>query len=193
VRHVVVSTYVTLDGVVQPLDWTAPFAHPEHGAYSRELLFASDAVVMGRETYESFAGVWASRTSADDGPGEEGFIDRINSLPKYVASTTLHVPLAWNNSHVIEGDVADAVADLKRQPGQSILMYGCGPVARALLQRGLIDELRLWVYSVIAGSGERIFNGAVEPTYLQHVDTTPFSSGVVVQTYQPKRETPAPH
>jgi dihydrofolate reductase len=158
---------VTLDGVMQPLDWTAPFAHPEHGAYSR--------------------------TSADDGPGEEGFIDRINSLPKYVASMTLQAPLAWNNSHIVEGDVADAVADLKRQPGQSILMYGGGPVARALLQRDLVDELRLWVYPVIAGSGERIFNSAVEPTYFQHVDTTPFSSGVVVQTYQPKRETPAPH
>lgn len=191
-RNVIISTYVTLDGVMQPLDWTAPYAHPEHGPYQRELLFASDALVMGRGTYESFAGVWANRTSADDPPGEEGFIDRINSLPKHVASTTLTAPFVWNNTQVIEGDVADAVAELKRQPGQSILMYGCGPVGRALLQRGLVDELRLWVYPVIAGGGERIFDGAVEPTYFQLADTHPFGSGVVVQTYQPKREQPAP-
>jgi RibD C-terminal domain len=85
----VVSTYVTLDGVMQPIDWTGRYSHEDHGRHAREVLFASDALLMGRETYESFARAWSSRTAADEQPGEEGYVDRINGMPKFVASTTL--------------------------------------------------------------------------------------------------------
>ncbi|HKG26783.1 MAG TPA: dihydrofolate reductase family protein, partial [Thermomicrobiales bacterium] len=126
-RRIVVSTYLTLDGVIQPLDWSAQSSDPasleERGTYVRDMLFASDALLMGRETYEVFAEVWPTRTAADDGPGEAGFIDRINSLPKYVASTTLDEPLAWNAT-LIKGDVPQQVARLKQESGRDILMYG---------------------------------------------------------------------
>ena len=114
-RKVVVEVYTSLDGVIQPLDWMPPSetGREERGNYARDQLFASDALLMGRETYEIFANTWPSRTAADDGPGEAGYIDRINSLPKFVASTTLKEPLAWNTT-LIKGDVAQAVAKLKQ-------------------------------------------------------------------------------
>jgi dihydrofolate reductase len=149
------------------------------------MLFESDALLMGRETYEVFAAVWPSRSAADDGPGEEGFIDRINSMPKYVASTTLKAPLAWNNSTLVEGDLTQAVAKLKQQSGGNILMYGAGPVAHTLMQHGLIDEVRIWFFPLIRGSGERLFNGATDLPAFKLVDSHPFTSGVVVLTYQP--------
>ncbi len=93
-RKVIVSTYATLDGVIQPLDWSFEFRGEERGKYARDLLFDADVLLMGRETYEIFAAVWPTRSASDDGPGEAGLTDRINSMPKYVASTTLKEPLA---------------------------------------------------------------------------------------------------
>ena len=99
-RKIIVSTYVTLDGVIQPLHWPMhsqdPASLEERGIYARDLLFEADALLMGRETYQIFAEVWPSRTAADDDPGAAGLTDRINSLPKYVASSTLSEPLSWN-------------------------------------------------------------------------------------------------
>jgi dihydrofolate reductase len=185
-RKVIVSVYTTLDGVMQaPEKWSGQFWNAEHGKYARDLLFASDTLLMGRETYEIFADSWPTRTAADDGPGAEGFVDRINSLPKFVASTTLKEPLAWNNSQLIQGDVAEFVSRLKQQPGQHILMYGAGPVARTLIQHDLIDEFRVWVHPVVWGSGERFLNSASDIPVLRLVDTTTFSSGVVILTYEP--------
>lgn len=183
-RKVIVSTYVTLDGVMDQLEWVGQFRNEELGKYARELLFASDALLMGRETYEGFAPAWSSRTAADDGPGEEGFVDRMNDLPKYVASRTLEESLEWNAT-LIKGDVAEEVSRLKQQPGKDILMYGCGPLARTLMEHGLIDEFRMWVHPVFWGRGERLFNGEGDKTFLRLVDTTTFSSGVVILSYQP--------
>jgi dihydrofolate reductase len=147
------------------------------------MLFASDALLLGRETYEVFATTWPARTAADDGPGEAGFIDRINSLPKFVASTTLQEPLTWNAT-LIKGDVAKEVAKLKQQPGQDVLMFGCGELARTLMPHGLIDEYRFWVYPVIAGEGTRLFGGGSKAT-LKLVDTKMFSAGFAILTCQP--------
>jgi dihydrofolate reductase len=169
VRKIINSTYVTLDGVMNPMDWSGQFSSEEHGAYAHELLLSSDALLMGRETYEVFASSWGSRTAADDSPGSDGFVDRINGLAKHVASTTLKEPLEWNNSSLLKGDVAEVVANLKRQPGQNILMYGCGPLARTLAQHDLIDEYRFWVYPVVWGSGKRLFIEGLKAT-LKHVD-----------------------
>jgi dihydrofolate reductase len=189
-RKVVVSVYVTLNGIMEaPEKWSGQFWNAEHGRYARELLFASDALLMGRETYEIFAASWPNRTAADDGPGSEGFVDRINSLPKFVASTTLKEPLTWNNSHLIKENVAEAVSKLKQQPGQDIVMYGAGPVAHTLMQHGLIDELRVWVHPIVWGSGKHLFNNASDVPVLRLVGTTTFSSGVIVLAYQPDGKT----
>ena len=185
-RNVVVSVYTTLNGVISPVDWPFPYASEDRGRYMRDLLFASDALVMGRGTYEGFAAVWPARTDADAGPGEEGFSDRINSMPKYVVSTTLH-EVTWNNSHLLRGNVAEEVAKMKQQPGQNILLYGAGPVAHTLLQHGLVDELRVWVYPVVASVSEntkRLFEDAGDVPALTLAGTKTFSAGIVVHEYR---------
>jgi dihydrofolate reductase len=183
------ETYVTLDGVIAPLDFTAGFYGGEdRERYVRDTLFAADALLLGRTTYEGFASVWPTRTAADDASGSEGYIDRINHMPKYVASTTLHEPLPWQNSTLIAGDVVQAVAALKQQLGQSLLMYGCGPLAHTLLQHGLMDEFRFWVYPVVVGGGTRLF-GEGNTARLKLIGSKPFGSGVVVYTYQPASPT----
>lgn len=188
-RKIIVSTYVTLDGVIQPIDWSAqsqdPASAEERGKYARDLLFEADALLLGRETYEIFAEVWPTRTAADDGPGEAGATDRINCLPKYVASSTLSEPLAWNAT-LIKGDVPREVARLKEQPGQSIVMYGCGQLAKTLFEHNLIDEFRFWVYPVVRGRGTRLFENGVDAD-LELVDTRVFGGGFVVLTCRPKR------
>ena len=187
-RKLIVSTYTTIDGVIQPLDWsgqnTAPDAQTERGAYARDLLFSADALLLGRETYEIFAEVWPSRTAADDGPGEAGSVDCINSLPKYVASTSLRDPLAWNAS-LLQGDIPAEVARLKEQPGDVLLMYGCGELARTLLEHDLIDEFRFWVHPVVRGSGTRLFGTGIRAD-LELIDTRPFKAGFSVLTCRPK-------
>jgi len=185
VRKVVISVYSTLDGVIQPIDWTGHYASPEHAPLARQQIFEADALLMGRETYEIFATSWSARSSTSDQPGSEGYIDRINSMPKYVASTTLQEPLAWNST-LIKGDVAQSVAELKRQPGLNLLMYGAGPVASTLLKAGLVDEIQIWLYPVLAGDGVRIFTGAGDMPYLQLRDTNRFASGVMILTYEPE-------
>ncbi|HEX2620187.1 MAG TPA: dihydrofolate reductase family protein [Phototrophicaceae bacterium] len=185
-RKIVVSTYVTLDGVVEaPHTWHFRSNRDQVEAnYVRDVLFESDALLMGRETYEVFAPVWSSRTAADDEPGSEGFNDRINSLPKYVASTTLEEPLQWNSTLIV-GDVAQEVARLKALPGKNILMYGCGPVANLLMQHELVDELQLWVYPIVMGKGAHFFTDASTFPPLKLIDTKVFTSGIVVLTYKP--------
>jgi dihydrofolate reductase len=183
--ELVVSTYVTLNGVMQPIDWTGRYSHEDHGRHAREVLFASDALVMGRETYEIFAPAWSSRTAEDEEAGEEGYVDRINGMPKFVASTTLKEPLDWNNSTLIEEDVVDAVSGLKEQFEGNVLMYGCGPLARTLTWHGLVDEFQMLIYPVIWGEGECLFNGLGNGTYLALAATKAFGSGVVLNTYRP--------
>ncbi|HET8843228.1 MAG TPA: dihydrofolate reductase family protein [Ktedonobacteraceae bacterium] len=190
-RKVIVSVYTTLNGVMSPVDWPFPYASAERGKYAHDLLCEADALVMGRETYEIFAAVWPERTTADDGPGEAGSADHINSMAKYVASTTLQ-HLTWNNSHLITGDVAEEVANMKQQPGQSIVLYGAGPVAHKLLQLGLVDEIRVWVYPLVIGVTEktkRLFDDASDIPLLNLVETRAFDSGIVVLSYQPHRTT----
>jgi dihydrofolate reductase len=188
VRKIIVSTYVTLNGVIQPIDWSLhpqdPAPAEERGKYARDLLFEADTLLMGRETYGIFAEVWPNRTAADEGPGEAGTVDRINSLLKYVASSTLTEPLSWNAT-LIKGDVPREVAELKAQPGQNIVMYGCGPLAKTLFEHNLVDEFRFWVYPVVRGRGTRLFEDGMDAD-LELVDTKIFSGGFVVLTCRPK-------
>jgi len=189
-RKVVVTEYVTLDGVMedpggaeqfQHGGWTSPYWDAEIGKFQLDGLFASDALLLGRVTYQGFAKAWPSMKD------DAGFADRMNSLPKYVASTTLEA-LEWNNSHRIQGNVAEAVSQLKQQPGQDILIYGSGALVQTLMQRDLIDAYHLLVYPVALGSGKRLFADGIGKQALKLVEARPFSSGVVALTYQPERK-----
>ncbi|MBA2313400.1 MAG: dihydrofolate reductase family protein [Actinobacteria bacterium] len=148
----------------------------EPGAIPHGLLFASDALLLGRKTYEGFAEAWPARTGDD-------YSDRINSLPKYVASTTLQ-KTTWNAT-LIKDVVAGEVAKLKEQTGPSILKFGTGELDHTLMQHNLVDEFHFWLFPVVAGSGQRLFEG-IDTMHLKLVDKTTFNSGIVVLKYSPK-------
>ncbi|MBL8148278.1 MAG: dihydrofolate reductase family protein [Anaerolineae bacterium] len=176
-RKVIVSTMATANAVIEsPQRWSFEYMTEDLMQYVFDQLFDADALIMGRVTYEGFAEAWPTRAGADD------FADRINSLPKYVASRTLQEPLIWNAS-LLKGDVAGQVAQLKQQPGESILQYGLGELTYTLIQSGLVDELRLLVYPVVI-SGPNIF-AAFDQTTLKLLETKVFASGVVALHYQP--------
>ncbi len=186
-RKVVVSEYVTLDGVMEDPGgaegfehggWSFQFWNEEAAKFKFDELFTSDALLLGRVTYQGFAKAWPSMTD------EAGFADRMNSLPKFVVSTTLE-EVAWNNSRLIKGNIAEEVYKLKQQPGQDILIAGSGELVHTLMQHDLIDEYRLMVYPVVLGSGKRLFRDGSDTTVLRLVETKTFSSGVVVLSYQP--------
>lgn len=175
-RNLVVSEYITLDGIFQePGEWSFPFWNEEAYKFKYDELFASDAQLLGRLTYEGFARAWPSMSD------EAGFADRMNSMPKYVVSTTLENP-EWTNTTVIRGNVPDEVAKLKQEPGKDILVAGSGQLVHTLAESGLVDEYRFMVHPIVLGSGKRLFQGR---TVFKLTDMKRFSSGVVVLTYEP--------
>jgi len=181
VRKLVVSEFVTLDGVAEePGKWSFPFWSEEISKFKFDELFSSDALLLGRVTYQGFATAWPSMTD------DAGYAKRMNSFPKHVVSKTLE-KLDWNNSHLIKGDVEREVSKLKQQPGQDLLVFGSGQLVNALMQHDMIDEYRLLVYPIILGSGKRLFSDANKAT-LKLVETKTFSSGVVLLRYQPSRK-----
>ncbi|MGY3089841.1 dihydrofolate reductase [Hymenobacter sp. UYAg731] len=171
---VIAAEYLTLDGVMENPAWTAPYFNDELGEFQSELMTSSDALLLGRVTYEAFAAAWPQMP---DAPGA----DRMNGMPKYVASRTLQTA-GWNAS-IIGGDVPAAVARLKQEPGQNLLIYGSGQLVECLRQHGLIDEYRLMVFPVVLGSGKRLF--AEAPTNFKLVSSHTTSTGVLVLTYKP--------
>ncbi len=178
---IVVTEYVSLDGIFEePGQWSFQFWTDEAAKFKYDELFASDALLLGRVTYQGFAAAWPTMTDTGD------FGEKMNSMPKYVASTTLN-DVEWNAS-LLTGDVAEEVARLKQQPGQDILVAGSGELVQALMQHDLIDEYRFMVYPIILGNGKRLFREGNDTAVLKLVDTKTFSSGVVVLTYQPDRK-----
>jgi dihydrofolate reductase len=180
-RKVVVSTYVTLDGVFEDPAWSAPYWSDEAQQFAREQLFASDALLLVRTTYETFAASWPTQEWIER---EGDFAERMNGLPKFVASTSLEEPLEWQNSSLLKGDVAEEVRSLKDQPGQDILMYSSAKLMHALMEHGLIDDFRIWVHPLVLGSGGRLFQEGVERTELELVDTKTLPSGVAILAYE---------
>ena len=185
-RKVIVTEFVSLDGVMEAPGGEEGYAHTgwvfdfhDSGTMEYKLneMLAVDAHLLGRVTYEGFAGAWPSR----EGP----FADRMNSMPKYVASTTLEEPLEWNNSTLLKGDVAEAVSKLKQEDGGDILVAGSRTLVHTLMEHGLVDELHLMIFPIVLGSGDRLFPDTPDTTVLKLVDTKAFDSGVVVNTYQP--------
>jgi len=177
-RTLAATLFISLDGVVEAPDkWSFPFWGDETGKFKLDEVRATDALLLGRVTYEGFAAAWPGRKDPD------GFADRFNSIPKYVASRTLK-KLEWNNSHLIKGDLAAEVLKLKHQPGQDIVIHGSPTLIRALMPHDLIDEYRLLVYPLVLGRGKRLFD-ETSGAKLSLAESQAFSKGVVKLVYRP--------
>jgi dihydrofolate reductase len=185
VRRLIVTEFVSLDGVMEAPGGEPGYAHSgwvgglfsdELGAYKQEEQLATDILLLGRMTYESFYGAWPHREGA--------FADKINTMPKYVASRTLKA-LEWETASLLAGPVAAAVAELKQQDGGPILVPGSRSLVHALLGAGLVDQLNLQVFPLLLGSGMRLFPETSGTTALSLVSSKALSNGVLLQTYTP--------
>ena len=175
-RKLIESTLVSLDGVIgDPQLWANEYFDEAARELALEQLSVSDGMLMGRRTYEIFAATWPAYTGA--------YADRMNSIKKYVFSSTLK-SAEWRNSTVIGGDVAAAVDELKQQDGADLVMYGHGQLGQTLLEHRLLDEVRLWIHPVIVGSGTLLFRDGAHAT-MKLVTTDARANGVVVLTYRP--------
>ncbi|PZR67971.1 MAG: pyrimidine reductase [Solirubrobacterales bacterium] len=188
--NVVVSEFVSLDGVMEDPGGAEAFEHggwsfkfdrgTEGDKFKLDEVLASDALLLGRVTYQAFAKAWPSMTD------EVGFADKFNSMPKFVVSTTLEAP-EWNNSTLIRDNVAAEVSKLKQQPGGDILVNGSAQLVQALMAKDLIDEYRLMVFPIVLGSGKRLFGDSGDPTTLRLAETQAVGKdGVVILTYRPE-------
>jgi dihydrofolate reductase len=178
----VVSEFVTLDGVLEDTRWTFEYhgRHPwtpDQLKFKYDELFGSDALLLGRVTYQGFAASWPSQ---QDDP--EGYGKRMNSLPKYVVSNTLD-KAEWTNSRLIKGNLVEEVMKLKNQPGNDLLVFGSLSLAGELIQRGLVDELRFMVYPVFQGKGKRFFSEASPSIRPNLLEARGLDSGVTVLRY----------
>ena len=194
-RKVIVSEFLSLDGVMQAPGgpdedrrdgfehggWQFGYYTEAAGADIIESINSSGGLLLGRRTYEVFAAYWPNA------PADDPFGGPMNNLPKFVASTTLEEPLAWQNSTLIKGDVPEGVAALKEQPGNDLIVIGSGELAQTLMQHDLVDAFRLMIHPVVLGSGRRLFRDGVEKTPLRLVDSKTTSTGVLILTYEPAR------
>jgi dihydrofolate reductase len=179
-RRVCAWELVSVDGVMEsPEEWAFPYSDAEMGEVSASGMARSDALLLGRVTYEHLAAYWP------DQPGGTPMVDYINSVPKYVISGTLEEPLGWNNSVLIKGNAAEEIAKLKRQQGKHITILGSGELVRSLLRDGLLDELRLMVHPLVMGNGKRLFENGADRKALELVNSRTFATGVVYLTYRP--------
>jgi dihydrofolate reductase len=189
----VVTEFITLDGVIEAPGGGAEFEHggwsfkfdqgDEGGKFKYDELMASDAQLLGRVTYQGFAAAWPTMTNTGD------FGEKMNSMPKYVVSRTLGpADATWTNSTVIRDDVAGQVERLKKQVKGDILVAGSAQLVRTLAEHDLVDEYRLMLFPVVLGSGKRLFADGSPHTTLRLVDSKPIGKdGVVILTYQPAR------
>lgn len=182
-RKVVAVELVSVDGVVEsPQEWAFSYSDEEMERENASGMAASDALLLGRATYEEFASFWPKQ------PGGTPMVDYINSVRKYVVSTTLEEPLGWNNSTLIEDDIAQEVGSLKEQPGKNITITGSITLVRSLMRANLLDELRLMLHPVVLGGGRRLFEAGGDREVLELVDSKTFGTGVVSLTYRPSSE-----
>jgi dihydrofolate reductase len=195
-----VQTFLTLDGVMQapggPEEdasdgfkhggWQAPFADPAMGAFVTELNSHASAFLLGRRTFDIFRRHWPDQTDPADPIGTA-----INSLPKYVASSSLsQADVTWrgehpDTAHLVTGDVVAAVRALKDQPGDELQVWGSGQLLHTLMQHELVDRFRLMIYPLVLGSGRRLFNEGILPTTMRAVDVRVSDLGLILGTYEP--------
>jgi dihydrofolate reductase len=183
-RKVVAAEFLSLDGVMESPDkWHFPYFNEEMGQAVGEGFASAGAMMMGRVNYEEWAAFWPGQD-----PQENPFAAQMNTMKKYVVSTTLEEPLGWQNSTLIKENVAEEIAGLKRGEGGDIVISGSGGLVRSLLHLGLLDELKLMVHPILVGSGKRLFEEGEEQTKLELVDSRTFSTGVLYLTYRPTRD-----
>jgi dihydrofolate reductase len=184
--RIVVTEFVSLDGVIEDPGgaedfkyggWTFEIARGDEGdKFKLDETLDSEALLLGRVTYEGFAAAWPSR--------EGDFADKFNRMPKYVVSSTLNDP-DWNNSRVLEGDVVAEVSKLRQEQDGNIVVHGSAQLVRTLLEHDLVDELRLMVFPVVLGSGKRLFGDTSEKKRLRLVDSKTVGEGVAILIYEP--------
>jgi dihydrofolate reductase len=192
-RKLVVNTFVTLDGVMQapggPEEdptggfehggWSATYWDDAMGQAMGEFMGKPFDLVLGRGTYEIFAAHWPH----SDDPGAEP----LNSATKHVASTTLD-QVDWQNSHLIEGDVADGIRRLKEEDGPELQVHGSAGLIQTLLDEGLVDQFNVWIFPLVIGKGKRLFGDGTVPAGLKLTDSTTSSTGVIIASYEPAGE-----
>ena len=176
-RQLIVTEFVSLDGVMEEPAWTFPYWNDEIAAFKGEESAASDALLLGRVTYEGFAAAWPQ--SKDEGAAY------FNGVRKYVVSTTLD-KAEWNNSVLIKDNIVEEIRKLKQGEGQDIIVHGSGALVQTLIQHDLVDRCRLLVYPLVLGKGKRLFKEGTAAT-LRLVESRSFSSGVVAMIYEPDR------
>jgi dihydrofolate reductase len=184
--RIVVTEFVSLDGVMEDPGGSENFAHggwsfkisrgDEGDKFKLDEAFASEALLLGRVTFEGFAEAWPSRD------GE--FADKFNNMPKYVVSSTLDQP-EWNNSTVLKGNVVEEVGKLKQEHDGDIVVHGSARLAQTLLEHDLVDQLRLMVYPLVLGSGKRLFGDTSDKKPLRLVDSKMVGDGVAILIYEP--------
>jgi dihydrofolate reductase len=191
--RLVVTNNLTLDGVMQAPGrpdedrrggfmhggWAQPYADAVLGTKMAEGIANTEALLLGRRTYEDFASFWSTA------PADIPYTAVLNNMPKYVASTTLREPLAWANSTLLAGDAVAAVARLKERLGKDIVVLGSGELIQSLMGHNLIDEYVLMIHPLVLGTGRRLFMDGGAYANLRLVDTTTTTTGVVIATYQP--------
>jgi dihydrofolate reductase len=188
-----VTTFTSLDGVIQAPGgpgedtsggfglggWLVPYIDDDMSRIVSERFARADAFLLGRKTYEIFAGFWPAVTDPDD-----PVASRLNALPKYVPSTTLGAA-DWAGTTVIKGDIADEVAELKRRYTREIQVHGSGHLIQSLREHDLVDLYHVWTYPVVLGTGKRLFPERCASSALELVDIQHTSTGVIVSTYRP--------
>ncbi|MDK3160729.1 dihydrofolate reductase family protein [Kamptonema cortianum] len=176
-RRIIVTQFLSLDGVMEHPVWSAPYWNDEVSGFKVEEDEMTDALLLGRVTYQEFAAAWPN--SEDEGA------PRINSMPKYVVSNTL-TSLEWNNSHLISGDVIAGIERLRQQDGKDLLVYGSATLVQTLAKHDLIDMYRLLIYPVVLGQGKRLFQPGTKAT-LHLTEARALSSGVAALVYERQR------
>ena len=177
-RRLVAGLFMSLDGVVEsPERWQLPYFDDEMGQAVGAQLASSDALLLGRRTYEEFAGYWPHNPEADGA-------DYMNNTPKLVVSTTLD-RLGWQPATLIRGNLAEELTKLKQQPGKDIQVIGSPTLIGSLLREGVLDELSLLVHPIMVGRGKRLFQGGDATVPLRLADSKTFSTGVLSLTYRP--------
>ena len=177
-RNLVVTEFLSLDGVMEEPAWTFPYWNDEIAQFKGEETSANEPLLLGRVTYQGFAAAWPQRT--DDGAAY------FNGTRKYVVSTTLD-KVEWNNSTLIKDNIVEEITKLKQQDGQDLVVHGSATLVQTLVRHDLVDRYRLLVYPVVLGKGKRLFQADTTAT-LNLVETRSFSSGVVALIYEPARK-----
>jgi dihydrofolate reductase len=194
-RKIIVSEFVSLDGVMQAPGgaeedtdggfahggWTMPYWHDDMGATLLQEIQQADTLLLGRKTWQTHAGAFESA------PADDPFAALLNNLKKYVVSTTLKSADAWRNSTIISDNVEEEVRKLKEQPGKDIYVDGSSVLVHALVRADLVDEYHLLIFPIVLGSGKRVFPDGLY-TGLELIETKSFPSGVVLSRYQPERK-----